>query len=71
MLTGALLALMLLLAMLQSGSCEPSDCIDVPPWVLYALHAAAIACCLWAIVDALRELLEARRASKRAATTDV
>ena len=55
---------MMLLAMLQSSSCAgriATGCIDVPIGVLYVLHAVAVGCCLWAIVGALLELLDARR----------
>ena len=66
---------MLLLAMLESSSCAgriASGCIEIPIGLLYALHAVAVVCCLWAVVGALLDLLDARRraAGSPAATAE-
>jgi hypothetical protein len=64
LIAGGSMVMMTLLAMLQSSSCAgriATGCIEVPIGLLYALHAVAVGCCLWAIVGALLELLEARR----------
>ena len=65
------LALMVALAAVQGGGCQPATapgfCIEIPIWVFYVLHAAAIVCSLWAIFAAVRELLDAHRLRTRAA----
>jgi hypothetical protein len=59
------LAAMLMLAALQGASCALSAaqryCVEVPISMFYALHAAAIAFSLWAVLGAVAELIRARR----------
>ena len=59
------LAAMLILAAFQGASCALAAaqrfCIEVPISMYYALHAAAIAFSLWAVLGATAELIRARR----------